>query len=173
MKNHGSAGLAASRMTRQKSPKGDCMGTEISGLKRRLESVKTDALRFVEEIDEGIVTGPETSIQRLMGVWSGRREEDYARAEELRYRLRVFTLDLAMAMEHSPVLTKTDLRDIGRTGKRMCAALRFEQYTGSMVERGEPIRAIDAKFILENGFEAMTQWVDLAPDPIHGANLAG
>jgi len=31
-----------------------------------------------------------------------------------------------------------------------------------MVERGEPIRASDAQFILEDGFGAMTQWVAAA-----------
>jgi hypothetical protein len=43
----------------------------------------------------------------------------------------------------------------------MCAALRFEEYTGSMLRRGDPIRAFEAQLILENGFRAMAEWIAL------------
>ena len=141
------------------------MGERNSDLKRRFESLKIDALRFVEEMTGEIVNDLGRLMQRSCGVWTGRIESDRARAEELRHQLRMFTLDLAMAMERSPVHTKTDLRDIGRTGKRMCAALRFEEYTGSAVEFGKQIGVFDAKWIIEAGFEAMAQWVNLAPNP--------
>jgi hypothetical protein len=138
-----------------------CMTTETPELKHRLESIKADALRFVEDMIEC-----DSHTPRAIGVWRDIDEHDRARSEELRHRLRVFTLDLALAMESSPVLTKTDLRDIGRVGKRMCAALRFEKYTGSMIDRGDPIGVHDARYVLREGFEAMVEWVDLVPDPI-------
>jgi hypothetical protein len=147
------------------SPGSDDMSAEISDLKHRLESIKADALRFVQDMTECGAGTP-----RAFGVWSGTGEDDRARSEEIRHRLRVFTLDLALAMERSPVLTKKDLRDIGLTGKRMCAALKFEQYTGSIIDRGEPIRVSEAAYLVKSGFEAMTQWVDLAPDPLPGAS---
>ena len=134
------------------------MSAEISELKRRLDSIKVDAVQFVEDMIE-----LDFHIPRAIGVWRGISEDDRAKADELRHQLRVFTLDLALAIQNSPVLTKTDLRDIGRVGKRMCAALRFEKYTGSMVDRGEPIGALDASYVLSEGFEAMVEWVDLVP----------
>src|SRR6516225_558488 len=78
-------------------------------------------------------------------------KEDRAKSDELRHSLRTLIVDLTSAMERSPLITKGDLRDISRAARRMCAALRFEGYTGSMLRRGEPIRAFEAQFILENG----------------------
>ena len=78
-------------------------------------------------------------------------KEDRAKSDELRHSLRTLIVDLTSAMERSPLITKGDLRDISRAALRMCAALRFEGYTGSMLRRGEPIRAFEAQFILENG----------------------
>jgi hypothetical protein len=95
-----------------------------------------------------------------MDVWETLDPEDRGRAEELRREHRKLTCELALAMEQSAVLTKTDVRDIGRMGKRMCgAALRFEEYAGIMVDCGEPLRGYDTRRILESGFDAIEEWI--------------
>jgi hypothetical protein len=97
----------------------------------------------------------EDNAPRAFSVWRGDNEEDRARSDELRERLRALMVDLVLAMERSPLITKGDIRDLARAGRRMCAALRFEEYTGSMLRPGEPIRTVEAQFILKNGFGAM------------------
>ena len=132
------------------------MGHQDSDLKRRLECVETHALQFAKEMSVREDNAPR-GVQRL----ARDNEEDRARSDELRERLRALMVDLVLAMERSPLITKGDIRDLARAGRRMCAALRFEEYTGSMLRRGEPIRTVEAQFILKNGFEAMGEWIAL------------
>jgi hypothetical protein len=132
------------------------MGHQDSDLKLRLEYVETRVLQFAEEM-----AVCEDNAPRAFGIWRRDNKENLARSDELQERLRALMVDLVLAMERSPLITKGDIRDLARAGRRMCAALRFEKYTGSMLRRGEPIRTVEAQFILKDGFEAMGEWIAL------------
>src|SRR5437870_2495258 len=58
-------------------------------------------------------------------LWCSIQEQERVRADDMRHWLRLLTRDLAleMEMEKSPFLTTINLRDVGRRGKRMCAAM--------------------------------------------------
>jgi hypothetical protein len=131
------------------------MGDEMHDFKQRLDRIRVDACEFLDDLQ------CRPDIPGRWSLWFWIQEQDRVWADDMRHCLRLFTLDLALAMEKSPIVTRIDLRDVGRTGKRMCAALRLREYTGSVTNPGEPIGLIDAKLILEAGFDAMAEWVDL------------
>lgn len=74
------------------------MSAENSELRRRPESIKAGALRFVDEMGESTTVGSGASVRGASGVWSGENENDRARSNVIGHRLRLFTVDLAVAV---------------------------------------------------------------------------
>lgn len=133
------------------------MENEEFSLSKQLEMLEATALHFVDKIIPHIHRVP-----NRVEVWETLGPEDRDRAEELRHKIRRVTHELALAMEQSAVRTKTDMDDLRRVAKRMCAAVRFEKYTGSLVNRGSPLRGFEAHRILESGFDALEEWIDFS-----------
>jgi hypothetical protein len=126
-------------------------------LSNHFEHVRATALRFVDEVIPSTLRVP-----NRVDVWKTLDSEDRGRAEEMRREIRKVTRELALAMEPSAVLTQTDVRDIGHVDKRVCAILRFEEYAGSIVDCGEPLKGYETRKILEPVFDAIKEWIDFS-----------